>query len=64
MRLFDSGYYDGVLAHILREISRTTGGSKRERLMLLQTEIQHVALEGQQREIDGLRRDIPQQMRG
>lgn len=58
-RLLDSVYYGDVLARNLREIARITGPSKRQRLRSLLTEIQEVALNGQRRQVDGLRRDMP-----
>jgi len=58
-QLLDSIHYADVLSENLREITRIEGPLGRERTRAILLEIQEVALDGQRRQVEGLRRDIP-----
>ncbi|MGB6823120.1 MAG: hypothetical protein WBE21_13660 [Candidatus Acidiferrales bacterium] len=58
-RLADSVFYGEVLSSKLSEMARIEGRSRRERIKSILLEIQEVVLDGQRRQVEGLRRDIP-----
>jgi hypothetical protein len=58
-RLVDSLFYADVLSANLHEMTRIEGPSRRERIRSILLGIREVVLDGQRRQIEGLRRDIP-----
>lgn len=58
-RFLDSLHYADALSVNLREITRIKGRSRRERIRSILLEIKEVALDGQRRQVEGLRRDVP-----